>query len=569
MGLKNLGKTSCKHCDSSDAVEQYLQEDGQINGHCFSCGKKNYFTDNQSNKSYTRKMYNNLSKEDVSTYPYREQSSRSINPIINKRYGIRISSNESTGEIDSIYYPYFVKNILSGYKIRKLPKDFDCSSAGSIKNADPFGWHLIDKENKRLIITEGEEDVLPICEVLWEATKRKRFPNVISLKDGAMSAAKLGTKYLKELENFERIIVCFDNDKEGQSALTQLSLLINPHKLYVMQLNDHDASDAFIKGKKEEIKNAYLNAQPFKPEGVVTVSEARGLLQNEAKIECVSFPKDWSIFNKRSYGMRFSEFHLLTAAPSVGKTQIIREIVYDLLANTKYNIGMISLEETLKETNNGLRSIFLNKRMHLPEVYDTLTDEEKTSSWDFIEKDNRLSFYKHSASFSDENILSAIRTMATLNNCKFIFLDHIGMIIGSNNKSNNDVKAIDSLLVRFRELALQLDIFILAVVHVSRSPGKQKDFSKGDVPSQHDLRGSGALEQFSNAIYALQRNISHSNPEMRNVMCLHIVKGRFAGTAGDADYLYFNSETGRLMKISKPSMSLREQGEQRDNEWEI
>jgi hypothetical protein len=37
---------------------------------------------------------------------------------------IKVSMNSTTGEVDTHYFPYYIKKELAGYKVRRLPKQF-------------------------------------------------------------------------------------------------------------------------------------------------------------------------------------------------------------------------------------------------------------------------------------------------------------------------------------------------------------------------------------------------------------------------------------------------------------
>lgn len=75
-----------------------------------------------------------------------------------------------------------------------------------------FGRHLVDKNNKELIIVEGEID----CMIL-----KMLFPcrNIVSVPTGANSLEMLFEKEKDFFTNFENIFVCPDNDNAGKTML--------------------------------------------------------------------------------------------------------------------------------------------------------------------------------------------------------------------------------------------------------------------------------------------------------------------------------------------------------------
>ena len=92
---------------------------------------------------------------------------------------------------------------------------------------------------------------------------------------------------------------------------------------------------------------------------------------------------------------------------------------------------------------------------------------------------------------------------------------------------------------------------VIAVVHLKRRQGgKDKSFNEGGQVSLTDLRGSGGLEQMSWNVLALERN--QQDMEEANFSQLRILKSREHGFLGEADRLFFNPETGRLLPAPEP-----------------
>ena len=60
-----------------------------------------------------------------------------------------------------------------------------------------------------------------------------------------------------------------------------------------------------------------------------------------------------------------------------------------------------------------------------------------------------------------------------------------------------------------------------------------------------DLRGSGSLEQLSDAVIALERD--QQSPVDANKARIRVLKNRTTGEVGVADDLTYNKDTGRLL----------------------
>ena len=73
--------------------------------------------------------------------------------------------------------------------------------------------------------------------------------------------------------------------------------------------------------------------------------------------------------------MRTGELVTFTAGTGAGKSSIIRELEHHLPNSTDSNIGIISLEENIKQTIFHLMSVQASKRLYIDEVRDTVPEE--------------------------------------------------------------------------------------------------------------------------------------------------------------------------------------------------
>lgn len=229
------------------------------------------------------------------------------------------------------------------------------------------------------------------------------------------------------------------------------------------------------------------------------------------------------------------------------KTQVIRELQFHLLNRTKENIGIIALEEPLEDSVEALMGLYLNKRIHLPDVRETVSEEAYKEAWQNTVGDGRLFFYDHFGSVDEDSLLSKIRYLVNGCDCKYIFLDHLSIVISEFAVDGGERERIDTVMSKLKKLTQELQCYIGLIVHLRKTNGG-KSFEEGGVPTLDDLRGSGSIKQLSNNVYALSRNQQDLNPIIRNTSQLHVLKCRFTGRTGPADLLYYNEDTGRMVR---------------------
>lgn len=235
----------------------------------------------------------------------------------------------------------------------------------------------------------------------------------------------------------------------------------------------------------------------------------------------------------------------------MGKTQILRELQYHIFKSTKESIGVIALEEPLVDSVESLMALELNKRISLPDVRETVTEEQMYEAWKATSGTNRFHFYDHFGSVDDDSLITKIRYLARGLGCKYIFLDHLSIVISEFAAEGGERERIDTVMTKLKNLTQELGVWIGLVVHLRKTGGGGKSFEEGGVPTLDDLRGSGSIKQLSNSVYALARNQQAHDETLRNTSHIHVLKCRFTGDTGEADDMFFEKATGRMRAIEK------------------
>ena len=467
---------------------------------------------------------------------------RGITQDTAEKFGVRTEFDTSTGEPLKYYYPYYNNQELIGFKVR-LVKEKSFYAIGAVNKADFFGQHLAGEGGKMVVVTEGENDTLAASQLLKDVGKNYR---VISLPNGANASAV--RKNLEYLESFETVILNLDNDKVGIQTTEQIVDLFTPGKVKVMNLPCKDANDLLL---GDYPKAAYLQAlntsKVYQPDGIVSGVNTWEQYLSRPDVPSLAYPEHWEELNTMTYGIRLGELDTWTSGSGMGKTQVMRELQYHLINGTEpdQNIGIIALEEPLLDSIEALMAIDLNKRVHLPDVH--ATEEELHGAWERTSGTGKLFFYDHFGSMDDDSLVAKIRYFARGLGCKYIFLDHLSIVVSEFAAEGGERERIDTIMTKLKNLTQELGIWIGLVVHLRKTSGGTS-FEEGGVPTLDDLRGSGSIKQLSNSVYALSRNQQAVGDDERNTSQLHVLKCRFSGRTGAGDMLFFDDQTGRMIK---------------------
>jgi len=539
----------CPGCGSGDALGVYEQEDGTYDGTCFSCKKYFKLDDDWApeERNTMQVAYQQETIESVlefGTYPLPD---RGLTGDTVSEFGVRASVN-GLGQIDAHYYPVYVKGQLTGYKKRYLPKTF--TTVGQCKGADLFGqWRHPAGSQKMCIVVEGEIDCLAGYQMMNSQMDRRSPYPIVSLPNGAdVSAVK---RCLEWLESFEKVVLMLDNDKPGDDATQLISELLSPGKAHLVRWpeNAKDAGDlVMMQGGAQAFMQMVWDAAPHIPSGIVSGADTWEALHDRPRVESLPYPDNWEL-NPMTYGIRFGELDTWTSGSGSGKTQVMRELQYHILSATDANVGIIALEEPLADTIEGLMSLYLGKRIHLPDV--AHTPEEYRSAWDFVAGTNRIHLYDHWGSTDADTLFNKIRYLARGLDCKYIFLDHLSIVVSEFAGDGDERRQIDTIMSKLKNLTQELGIWIGLVVHL-RKTSAGASFEQGAVPSTDDLRGSGSIKQLSNGVYAIARDQQHDNDYVRNTSSVHCLKCRFTGRTGRAGWLHFHGESGRMIPVGDP-----------------
>ena len=64
------------------------------------------------------------------------------------------------------------------------------------------------------------------------------------------------------------------------------------------------------------------------------------------------------------------ELVTFTSGAGMGKSSIIRELMHHVMSNTKDNIGVLAMEENIRNTAFNLMSVEANQRLYIKEIRD-------------------------------------------------------------------------------------------------------------------------------------------------------------------------------------------------------
>lgn len=504
----------CPSCGSRDNLARY--DDGH--GYCFGCGRYESCAERDAAPvQQTSNGFSPLSGE------FRDLPKRRIDRRTCERYDYRCSV--VNGRLAQIADYRDASGDVIAQHLRFMNKDF--AWVGEPRKATLWGRHLWPPQ-KMIVVTEGEIDCLTVSQL-----QGLRWP-VVSLPNGAGSARSAIAANSDYLDRFETVVLMFDMDDAGRKAANDAASVLSPGKVRIASLPLKDPNEMLLAGRGKEVIDAIWQARPYRPDGIVSGADIWDLVSRQDDVAGIAYP--FTALQKLCHGMRRSELVTLTAGTGIGKSLVAREIAYHLLMQGE-TVAYIALEESVKRTALGFLSCHMNRPLHIQR----LESEDLREAFDATLGTGRIYLYDHWGSLESDNLLSKIRFLAAGLECKWIFLDHISIVV-SGIEGGDERRIIDQTMTKLRSLVQELDVGMLVVSHLRRPDGKAHE--EGAATSLSQLRGSAAVGQLSDIVIGLERD--QQSEDESDITRVRVLKNRYTGETGIAGSLRYCRESGRL-----------------------
>lgn len=560
-------------CGSRDGLQVFEQEDGSLDGFCFSCKKRvsdpmgvGKRAEDIPAAQRIRKTKEEIAEEiaEISGYETIDLPDRRLRKDILETYGVKVGVSEQDGKTPAFqYFPYYKGDDLTSYKVKLLEgKKF--WSVGDQKDVDLFGWKQAKTSGaRRLIITEGENDAIALAkifEIYEKAEYKDTIPAVVSLPHGSASAAKDVSRLLPEIrKHFKEISLCFDNDQAGEKALEDVCRVLPEAQVITLPLKD--ANQCLIEGKGRAAYNAAKwKAEKKKNTRLVFGEDMHEAAREPAKYGELTWP--WEDLNGVTRGIRYGETIYVGAGVKMGKSELLNALAAHFVKEHGVKVFMAKPEEANAKTYKLMAGKIVGKIFHDPdqefdyEAYDRAGEVLRG-------KLSMVNLYQH---LGWETLKADIYAAAAWG-AKVVFIDPITNLTNGVNAAEANVK-LQEIAQELAAMALDLNIVVFIFVHLKAPEGnisqeqrhkKYKDgkyIGLGNCPhelggdvSSNQFAGSRAMMRSCNLMLALEGNKDPELPaETRNMRNIKLLEDREFGATGNFP-LYWNANDGLFKQL--------------------
>lgn len=283
-----------------------------------------------------------------------------------------------------------------------------------------------------------------------------------------------------------------------------------------------------------------------------SVQNIEKLINNKGGL--TGLPSGFGDLDKLTSGLHPSDFIILAARPSMGKTALALNIVQNVALRAHKKIGgeprsvaFFSLEMSKEQLVNRMlcaEAGIDSQRLRVGEM----GDKDWDALWGACDSMSKAKIYiDDTAGITVMDMRSRARRLKAEHGLDLIVVDYLQLMQGSGkrNTSGDRQQEVSEISRSLKALARELDVPVLALSQLSRSV----EARQVKRPMLSDLRESGSLEQDADIVAFLYRE-DYYNPETENKHTELIIAKHRNGPV-DTVNLFFHKQFTKFVGFSK------------------
>lgn len=340
---------------------------------------------------------------------------------------------------------------------------------------------------------------------------------------------------LDELGRFIDIVGCstfdvYDLVRVLVDKSIRRKLFFLGQKINAMSLDENFLCEETINFANEEVKNILQNNE----DSIFTIDDSiKNVVEimtknNSNNAELTGTPTGFKQLDSRSGGMQKSDLTIIAADSSQGKTAFAMSIVMNA-ALRGASCAIYSME--MKKEQLTARMIAMQSGVSSSNI---LYKKLNSQQYDMIDRGigkitgTKIYFDDRSTS-SIDNIISSIRTLKLKYDIDGAVVDYLQML-SVNMKNANDEKLMAECARRLKNLAKEMNIWIIALSQLSRN-------NDNPEPNKDRLRSSGQINEAADntiliyrpEVYGKYYKEPFQNVPTKNTAQIEVAKGRNIG----------------------------------------
>jgi replicative DNA helicase len=280
-----------------------------------------------------------------------------------------------------------------------------------------------------------------------------------------------------------------------------------------------EAQAAIIEVAEQRIKPGFVPVSMLAPP---TLDMIKAL--HDRKETVTGVPSGFRDLDGLTAGFHNSEFIVIAARPSMGKTALSLNISQYAGLKTDYSVGFFSLEMAKEQVI--IRLLCAEAQLDLKKVRTGFIGErefEKLKLSGEVLSQAKI-FVDETPALSVMEMKAKARRLKMEQNLDLLFIDYI-QLMRPGGRFENRTQEMSYISRSLKELAKEIKIPVVGISQLSRAPERGR---REPIPQLSDLRESGAIEQDADVVIFIYRpELYHPNDEsIRGIADVNVAKQR-------------------------------------------
>ena len=414
-----------------------------------------------------------------------------------------------------------------------------------------FNMHKVDF-TKPLICTEGEIDCLSVIEA-GEA-------NVVSIPYGANDTTWIEFNY-EWLEQFDKIVLWFDNDVAGKKAVQEIIPRLGRHRTYYVEPDKEtidelkyavsqkrivsskcDANNVLIACGKNTVLRLINEAKDMPVKDVYRLLESNDFNINETEI----IPTGIYELDNYIYGYVMGTLNIWTGRTGSGKSTLIAQSCINQAIDNGYKAFVFSGELTTPQLKSWIITQ-LAGRKHLirwdngankPVTY-SVTYEAKRAIEEAYMDD--IYVYDSYMLTTIDDLIERMEYTRKKHGVRCFIIDNMLTLDMDVAKYKSELTAQTNTIMKLCNFAVKNDCFVHLVAHARKA-----DYNN-DL-NEEDILGSSSTSKLAMRIFSADRFTDEQRKKngVPYHACVKVLKDRLLGVRAKKVGLYYDKASRRL-----------------------
>lgn len=249
--------------------------------------------------------------------------------------------------------------------------------------------------------------------------------------------------------------------------------------------------------------------------------------------EVTGIPSGYTDLDRMTSGFQNSDFIVVAARPSVGKTTFALNISQFAAINARKTVALFSLEMSGEQ-----QTLKMMSAEQMIDANRMRTGYLRSEDWDraaaaIATLSEAQIFVDDSASITISEIMNKCRRLKDKFGLDMIVIDYL-QLISADKQRDNRQQEVSEISRKLKQLARELNVPVIALSQLSRAVEQRQD----KRPMMSDLRESGSIEQDADIVAFLYRDDYYNqDTEKKNIVEIIIAKQR-NGPVGTVELVF-------------------------------